>query len=323
MPEMVNLLLLGTGTVGASIGLALRRSSDSFRRLAYDPDRQTLRAAAELDAFDQAVRRAADGAAEADLVVLCLEPIAARRALESLSGRLRPDVVILSTTPTQATLVEAWRAAFGPANPYLAAVPFVGPQRALATFETLAPSADLFAGGVLGIAAPPGTPEGAIDVALDLATILGVHPFFLDPAELDSAAATSDQLPMLLAAALLDSLSANPGWRDQRRLVGPRFAQLAALVEGLPSEAAAAEATANREHLISRLEALVSSLESIRAALAGGQPNTLEERLDSAADHYREWRSIRLEDRPDHGAELPGLPRLRLFDRLLGRRPRS
>ncbi len=127
MPEMVNLLLLGTGTVGASIGLALHRASDSFRRVGYDPDRQTLRAAAAIEAFDKGVGRAADGAAEADLVVLCLEPTAARRALESLSGRLRPDVVILSTTPTQATLVEAWRAALGPANPYLAAVPFVGP----------------------------------------------------------------------------------------------------------------------------------------------------------------------------------------------------
>jgi prephenate dehydrogenase len=323
MSETANLLLLGTGTVGASLGLALGRSSASFHRIGFDPDRRRLRSARQNGSIDRSVNRAGEAAGEADLVLLTLGGEAARRALKDLAGRLRPDVVVLGASSMQSGLVESWRSELGPANPYVATVPFYGPRRAFAAAEeTQRPAPDLFEGGLLGIAAPPGTPEGAIDVALDLAKILGTHPFFLEPAELDSAAATSEQLPALLAAAVLESLSANPGWRDQRRLVGPLFARLMGLVEELEAQGVAAELAANRFHLSARLEALIEALTALRASLEAADEEALERLFDRAGASYRDWRTIRVEDRPDHGYEPPRLPGLGLLDRLLGRRPR-
>jgi len=175
---------------------------------------------------------------------------------------------------------------------------------------------------MLGIVAPPGTPEGALQICMDLAAILGAIPFFLEAAELDSVTATSEEIPSILAAALLESLQVNPGWRDQRRLVGRSFAQLAGLVQGRPGGDWAEELISNRGPLVARLEALAEELESLRGMLSSADEAGLAARLDRAGEIYQDWRSIRLESRPDHGVELPGLPRINLFDRLLGRRER-
>jgi len=172
----------------------------------------------------------------------------------------------------------------------------------------------------MGIVAPARTPQGAIEICLDLAAILGATPFFLEPAELDSVTATSEELPAVLAAALLMSLTANPGWRDQQRLVGRSFARLAGLLQGSSAEVAA-EWVANRGPLTARLDAIGEEVAILRALLAAGDEGALSERLEEASRRYQEWRGVRAASRPDHGVDFGDIPRVNLFDRLLGSRP--
>jgi len=322
MAEAVRVLILGTGTVGASIGLALRRAGPNFDRVGYDAQSQTAQQAQKIGAVDRLIRDPSRAAAEADLVVLTLPLAPAVAAAEDIAGSLRPDTVVLCTFRLQTKLMEAVRAKLKPANPCLGAVPFLGPQAALAAHdaEPGAPTADAFDHGMLGIVAPPGTPQAAIEICLDLAVILAATPFFLDPAELDSVTATSEELPALMAAALLESLTANPGWRDQQRLVGRPFARLASLLGGGPTEAAA-EWIANRDPLIARLDALAEEVANLRDLLAAADEAALRQRLEQATARYEDWRRVRTSSHPDHGVELPGLPRVGMFDRLVGGRP--
>ena len=320
MAEPVRLLILGTGTVGASIGMALGRAGQNFDRVGYDPRSQTAQQAQKAGAVDRLVQQPARGAGEADLVLLTLPFRQALDAAEAMAGVLRPETVVLCTSRLQAELMEAVREQLEPANPCLGAVPFLGPQRALAQDgDPETPSADAFQGGLLGIVAPVGTPQGAVEIGLDLATILGATPFFLEPAELDSVTATSEELPAVLAAALLESLSANPGWRDQRRMVGRPFARLAGLLEGNPPEVAA-EWVANRGPLIARLDALAEELATLREFLTAEDVGALSGRLEEATERYQEWRGVRATSRPDHGVEFGDLPRINLFERLLSGR---
>jgi prephenate dehydrogenase len=320
MTDSVKLLILGTGEVGASIGLALRRAGENFQRIGYDPDHRTGQQAQKIGAIDRLVQTPAGAAREADLVVLTLPPTAAIDAATAIAEDLRPETVVLCTFRLEAGALRDIQSALGPARPCLGAVPFLGPQRALASGGRSEPAADSFDGGMLGIVAPPGTPQGAIEICLDLAAILRATPFFLDSAELDSVTATSEEFPALLAAALMESLTANPGWRDQRRLVGRPFARLAGLLEGLPAELAA-EWIANRQPLLARLDALSEELGRFRDLLSDGDEGALAKRLAGAVTRYEEWRAFRAESRPDLGVELVEMPRLNLFDRLLGGRP--
>ncbi|MBM2843688.1 MAG: putative prephenate dehydrogenase [Anaerolineales bacterium] len=321
MAEPVRLLILGTGTVGASIGLALGRAGQNFDRVGYDPRSQKAQQAHKAGAVDRLVHQPARAAGEADLVLLTLPPTQAVDAAAAIAGNLRPETVVLCTFHLQAKSMEEVREKLGPANPCLGTVPFLGPQRALAQDgDPDAPSADAFRGGMLGIVAPAGTAQGAIEIGLDLAAILGATPFFLEPAELDSVTATSEQLPAVLAAALLESLTANPGWRDQQRLVGRPFARLASLLAGSSAEAAA-EWVANRGPLIARLDAIGEEVANLRDLLAAGDEGALSERLEEATTRYQEWRGVRAASRPDHGVDFGDVPRANLFDRLLGSRP--
>jgi prephenate dehydrogenase len=321
MAEPVRVLILGTGTVGASIGLALGRAGQNFDRVGYDPRSQTAQQAQKGGAVDRLVHQPARAAGEADLVLLTLPPTQAVDAAAAIAGNLRPETVVLCTFPLQTKSMDEVREKLGPANPCLGTVPFLGPQPALARDgDPDAPAADAFRGGMLGIVAPAGTPQGAIEICLDLAAILGATPFFLEPAELDSVTATSEELPAVLAAALLQSLTANPGWRDQQRLVGRPFARLAGLLEGSSAEVAA-EWVANRGPLIARLDAIGEELAILRDLLAAGDEGALSERLEEATTRYQEWRGVRAASRPDHGVEFGDVPRANLFDRLLGSRP--
>lgn len=319
MAQPVQVLILGTGPVGASIGLALRRAGQNFQRVGYDPQSPTAQRAQQAGAVDRLVHRPGNAAGEADLVILSLPLSQAIDAAQAITSNLRPETVVLSTFRLQAASMEAVRAKLGPANPCLGTVPFLGPRRALAQDSELpSASADAFDGGMLGIVAPAGTPQGAIEICLDLATILGATPFFLDPAELDSVTATSEELPAILATVLLESLTANPGWRDQRRLVGRPFARLASLMDDRPAAEVAAEWIANRAPLIARLDALAEELGLLRDLLAAADEDALTDRLEEATARYQEWRTVRAASRPDDGVEFAGMPRVGLFDRLLG-----
>jgi prephenate dehydrogenase len=306
--------------VGASIGLALGRAGQNFDRVGYDPFSQTAKQAQKAGAIDRQVSSPARAAGEADLVLLTLPFRQALDAAAAIADRLRPETVVLCTFRLQARLMEEVRQKLGPSNPCLGAVPFLGPTRALAIEagpET--PTADAFRGGMLGIVAPGGTPQGAVEICLDLAAILGATPFFLEPAELDSVTATSEELPAILAAALLESLTANPGWRDQRRMVGQPFARLAGLLEGSPSDLAA-EWVANRGPLVARLDALAEELATLHELLTTEDEAALSGRLEQAMARYQEWRSVRAVSQPDHGVDFGELPRIDLFARLMGGR---
>jgi len=257
--QTLTLLMLGTGTTGASIGLALRRAGENFQRIGYDPDPQTLRKAQQLGAVDRIVNNPAGAASEADLVLLNLPGPNSLPTVEAIAGRLKADTVVLSTAGLHGPAMDPVRERLAPNHPCVAAVPFLGPLAALFDAEGEA-SADRFDGGMLGIVAPQGTPEGAVEICMDLAMVLHATPFFLEAAELDSVTATSEEIPSLLAAAAVESLQVNPGWRDQRRLVGRPFARLASLVGGKAGSELASELIFNRGPLISRLDALAEEL---------------------------------------------------------------
>lgn len=322
MPDSVTILIVGTDRTGTTIGLALRKAGASFQRIGFDPDPKRLRQARDLGAIDREATNLARAAPDADLAIVTLDGGPAAEAGADLAGRLRPDTVVLATSRLQTATLDSLRSRLAPQNPVLGAVPFVGPRQVLGLAAAAEePTADAFEGGLLGVVLPPGSPEASVEICLDLAAILGTTPFFLDAAEVDSLAATSEEMPSVVAATFLASLTSNPGWRDQRRLVGPVFAQLTGLVEADP-DGFARELIANRVNVLARLEAFTAAADDLREILEARDEKLLTAHLTRALGVHQDWRAVRGESRPDHGVELPGMPRVGMLDRLLGRGPR-
>jgi prephenate dehydrogenase len=131
MAETINILLLGTGVTGASIGLALRRAGQGFQRVGFDPDPATARQAQQGGAVDKVVNHPGSTASDADMVLLNLLAAQALPSVEAIAERLKPDTVVLSTVGLQDVPLEQVRARLSPKNLCLGAIPFLGP-RALA-----------------------------------------------------------------------------------------------------------------------------------------------------------------------------------------------
>jgi len=286
MPDEI--LIAGLGEVGSSIAGSLRHAKLAVGLVGYDPQPKAARAALKAKVVDRIIGDLADVPAECDLCILTLPPEAMIPALERLTPQLAEGALVLGTSPIQAPIV-AWCAEHLPAGrSYIGAVPVEGAAVAAAEPDPVS-GQGRFAGGVMALVMPRGTPQSAIDVAVSLARIMEAHAFFLDPVELDAAAAATDGLPILLAAALMNMSARQPAWRDARRLAGSTFAQATALLADVDPQPTAGTLALNRVSLTAKLDALLAELGEWRAALGSGEGEALTSRISEAAQAHAAW----------------------------------
>ena len=82
-------------------------------------------------------------------------------------------------------------------------------------------------------------------------------------------AAAADQLPPVMAGALMSIASGSPGWNDMRKLAGSQFYSSTWLAEGDP-KGAAGTCLANREHVTRWIDRLIDELETWQEQIEAG-----------------------------------------------------
>ena len=229
LPERI--AFLGLGLIGGSIALALRRAGSTARISAWTPAGRGPAEAAAAGVIDEAAATPEAAVDGAGLVVLAGPPLAILDTLERLARRLRaalnPGVVITDVASTKVRIVER-AGALG--------LPFVGghPMAGRETSGFGAASADLFDGRpwvVIGEGedAPPDR-----RLVMDLARACGATAVTLPAAEHDAAVAAVSHLPLVLSAALVESVAAGdgPGWRSGRGLAASGWRDMSRLARG-------------------------------------------------------------------------------------------
>lgn len=198
--------ILGTGLIGASIGL--RSRAEGRRVLGWDPDDDAVRIALARGALDEGVTRARV-LAECETVVVAAPPSATRAALESLRGGDASWSLLLDVASVKASIAKAGRGVtnFVPTHP-LAGNEGSGPGAA---------EAALFEGRTWAY-----VPSG--DEALDARArafieSAGAQPFACDAARHDRIVAVTSHLPQLVDWRLAELIRAvDP---EFERLCGP------------------------------------------------------------------------------------------------------
>ena len=319
------ILLAGLGRVGASLALALRNPKIQVRLAGYDPEKRVAREALKAQVVDRTLNSLREAPPECDLCILSLDPEAMIPALETLSNVLPEGALILGTSPVQSHILAWVTEHMPPGRRYIGIVPVEGASAIEpAGLYDDTPRADRFAGGVMALVLPPGTPQASIDVALSLASIAGAKPFFMDASELDAATAANNTLPALLAAALMATSIRQPGWRDARRLTGATFAHATALIDAQIPGMTPATLLLQRTSLLDRLDALQIELSEWRSALASDTEDALKHHLDAATRSHDAWLAARRKG--DWGVEemspSPPLHGPSALERMFGLSPR-
>lgn len=292
----IQITIVGLGQIGASVGLALGKRRSDIRRVGHDKNPETAKKAQQKGAVDEVKFNLPASVREADIVLLSVPANEIRAALEVIAPDLREGTVVLDTTPLQESVAK-WAQDILPQKRYFVGLaPAINPEYLHRIDLGLdAAVEDLFKDGVVMVSTLPGVPEQAVKVATDLIELLGATPLFGDLPETDGLMASTHLVPQLVAAAVLNAVVGQPGWREARKLAGRPFAALtSALAYQDEIEALAEAATVNRENVTRVLDVVIASLQGMRNDIAEGDREEVLERLDMALNGRRRWLAERL-----------------------------
>jgi prephenate dehydrogenase len=287
----VQITIIGTGQIGASIGLALGEHKDLFLRVGHDKDIRAANRAKDMGAVDRVDANLPHSVAEAAIVILALPLDQIRETLQFVAPDLNEDVIIMDTTPVKGDVLRWMKELLPPQRYYIGLTPVLNP----AYLETPgsgveAAHADLFKNGLMAIVSPQGVPSEAIKLATDFSHLLGAEHLFIDPVELDSMMAATHILPQLIAAVLLNSTVDQPGWYDSRKLAGRPYATVtSAMMQFGQENSLSSQAISANVHLMRWIDALTDNLDILRQQLASQDAEKLQEALVRARNGREKW----------------------------------
>jgi prephenate dehydrogenase len=289
--------VLGTGLIGGSFALALRKYATDLHISGWDrPD--VARAAQASGAFDELFSGDLPPAIRAaDLIFLALPIGVTLDLLPDLARSAPRHTLITDACSTKLRITQAAEELFAdPATPlFLPGHPMAG--RELAGFAHA--DADLFRADPYALianpipagadVAPPSERDPRISAFLKLLEKIGARPLWLGAQQHDYAVGLASHLPQLVAVALASFLYdrldenglpitvAGPGLRDTLRLAGSPYSTWRDIV------------LTNREVLSASLDLLARRLDDIRERLNSRE---LEADFDAANELYKLLRSL-------------------------------
>lgn len=304
--------ILGTGLIGASVGLAIKAARPGAHITGYDANGDHVRRAQRVKAIDRGAPLL-EAVRDAQLVVVAT-PVGAMHVLfEDIAPALREGAVILDTGSTKQRVME-WAEATLPPS-----VDFVGGHPMAGKTETGPDAADaaLFRGAVWCVVPSRTASRQAIDEVAKLVESFEAVPYFLGGDEHDGLVAAVSHLPYLLSVALIGHVGREGSWRETASVAAGGFAYATHLADSDPRMFADIAQT-NRDNIVRRLDLFMAELESLRDAIATGDAG-IKERFERARAMHTDWLTGRAQGTAADGESSLPSSRSLLAGNLLGR----
>ncbi len=229
----VKITIIGLGQIGASMGLALANHKDQVTTLGHDKSPDAARKAHKQGAVESISYNLPASVEGADVIVLAIPFDAIYETMKFIAQDIREDGILMDTGPVKLVVADWAKELLPPNRHYIGLTPALNPSCLDEPSLGLeAARADLFQRGVIAVTAPQGTAEGAIKLAADFVVLLGSQPYFADLTEVDGVMASAHILPELSAAALVETVTNQPGWSDIRKLAGKPYSAATIPLEG-------------------------------------------------------------------------------------------
>jgi prephenate dehydrogenase len=293
--EKVQISIVGTGSIGTSIGLALHQSEEPLLVVGHDKDPRHAGTAKKMNAVDRTDWNLIGACDKADVVILAIPMNGIEDTLRALAPNLKPGCVVTDTASLKGQVVQ-WAQELLPES-----VNFVGGNPVVVSTGTGPDVADasLFRDSLYCITPASNVHPDAVSLVTSLVALLGGQPYYLDPAEHDGLVAGVEHLPQALALALAQSTMQEPVWREMRKLAGGSFERITALIGDDP-DALSSLLLANRDNLLRWLDAYAGALKEVRELVADGHHEPLAQVIDQGVVARREWH----QDQRDGFAEI-------------------
>lgn len=289
---MDRITIVGTGLIGASLGLALKKAQLGVEIVGTDRDRGVAAEARKMGACDSTQNNPIDAIRGSRMVILATPVGGIREMLRLYGPELEPDTIVTDTGSTKAEVL-AWADEFLPDS-----VHFVGghPMAGKELSGPQAAEADLFQGATYCIIPSRKADPEAVRIVTHMAESIGAKPYFIDPAEHDSYVAAISHLPLVLSTALVRLNSANPAWSEIAKLAANGFRDVSRLASGSP-EMSRDICLTNREALSRWIDEFTQELQSFREMIQQGDERTLGNAFDGAWEARDRWMQNKITSR--------------------------
>jgi prephenate dehydrogenase len=271
--------VVGTGLVGASLGLAFGRFEDVDEVVGYDRDPAQLEIAVSRGAVHRAVSSAAAAGDGADVVVLAVPVSAVPEVAKEVGTALQPGAILTDVASVKASVVEAMQTAAPEGVHVVGGHPMAGSTEAGAEHA----SDELFVGATYLLTPTTHTDPQAYRKLHALIGRLGARVIAVSPERHDLLVAVVSHLPQLAATTLMNLASerardehagllllAAGGFRDATRVA----ASNPDLWRDICAE--------NREAIVAVLDDYAARLNALRRTLASGDDAALRSALEEA-----------------------------------------
>ena len=281
MSERVRIAIVGLGSVGTSVGMALKKADSELEIIGHDKNHSAARRARKEGAVDRTDWNLISACEDASAVILAIPIGQIRETLVAAGPYFRTGSLVMDTASAKAPVLRWAGENVGEGVSFIGGSPILPQGR-----RSMDP--ELFVGNLFCLCpAPTASPE-AVGWASGLVRAMGAQPFFIDASEHDGVMAAVDHLPILLAAALLRTSCRSSSWREAVRLGGDRFASATESIGG-GAETHSELLQCNSESVLRWLDLFQGELAQLRRALAGEDGEALSEALEAAQNARESW----------------------------------
>lgn len=278
-------VIYGVGLIGGSFALALKKARAAGHIVGIGRTQSSLVTAKELGIIDEIGTSVQQAMRQADLVLVAAPVAQTGWILSEMAPYLEPDTVVTDAGSTKSGVVAVARAALGGKSSQ-----FV-PGHPIAGAEKNGPEAateELYAGKKVVLTPLSDNPDDAVARVAAAWEAAGATIHTLSPEEHDRVFASVSHLPHLLAYALVDDIArkehadtlfayAASGFRD--------FTRIAASSPEMWRDIA----MANKDALLSELDAYTAQLATLRQALSEGDADSLYKMFANAQQARQKW----------------------------------
>jgi prephenate dehydrogenase len=271
--------VIGTGLIGGSFALALRKNFPAASVIGYDR-REVLQHALARGAITDAAADIASASRGADLIYIALPIIPTIEILPAVARHADAAALVTDACSTKSAIYRAAREHFRGAQ-FLGGHPMAGKEQSGIEHA----DAELFHGAPYALIGSKDTAEARVKAFAEMIVAFGAHPVWTDAETHDWAVGIVSHLPQLVSVALarvvqdetdetgLPLSLAGQGLQDMLRLSGSPYGVWRDIL------------LTNTENVSRALDRLAQAIDYLRTRLASKE---LEQEFHAANEVYRQ-----------------------------------
>lgn len=272
MATIQHLVIIGVGSIGASLGLALKQAGFVARVTGVGRSLDNLELAVERGAIDAYNTDAAAAVADADLVFLAVPMGTMRSVLADIAGALPASAILTDGGSTKCSVISDVQAVVGDRVHFVPGHPIAGTEKSGAAAALV----DLYRERRVLLTPTEGTDPQALNLVRQMWQAAGARVEEMSPEHHDKVLAATSHLPHMLAFGLVDSLARMDDVQEIFRYAAGGFRDFTRIASSDPTMWKDI-CIHNREALLEAMDRYVADVKDIYDAVDKGDGDALLE----------------------------------------------